>query len=184
MKLPHKINRTIQKLVVKKLVKNRRRPAEFHNLETARSIHLYFDAKTESNYLTAKKFISELKEKNIRIQAAGMTATEEQKAQFLFHREVSFITPKETNFFGKPPKNILEEINREHADIFINLCTQKCFTGQYLSAFSDAKFKVSGIPDDPTADFVIDVSKKNSVPYLAEQCKHFLSTIKKARPYE
>ncbi len=180
MKLLDQIKTKIQSYLLNKQIKERNAEAEFHNLETAKCIHLFFDAKTKENYLPAKAFISELKAKKIRIQAIGMTENEEQKALFLFHQEVRFICPKETNWLGKPPKDTLEELNRQRADIFINLCAEDCFTGQYIAAFSDAKFKVSGISKDPVSDFIIDVSKKKSIPYLIEQTKHFLSTIQKA----
>jgi hypothetical protein len=180
VKLLDQIKTKIQGYLLKRQIKQRSREAEFHNLETAKSIHLFFDAKSKENYLPVKTFISDLKARNIRIQAIGMTENEEQKALFLFHKEVRFICPKETNWIDKPPKETLEELNRQRADIFINLCTEACFAGQYTAAVSEAKFKVSGISNDPVSDFVIDVSKKKSISYLIDQTKHFLSTIQKA----
>lgn len=175
-----KIVSFIQHRQLKKLLKERSVKTEFHNLDSAKCVHLFFNAKNDENYRPAKAFISELKDRKLRVQAIGFVENDEQKAKFLFHKEVRFVSPKDLSRLGKPPKAFLEELNRERADIFLNLCAEENFTAQYIAAYSDAKFKVSGIADDITADFIIDVSKSKQPADMISQTKHFLSTIKKA----
>ena len=166
--------------LINKKLKVKRKRVEFHNFESAKRIHLFFDATEPEDYNEAKTFLSDLKEKGIKVKAVGMTKDDEQKANYLYHKEVTFISPKDTNWFGKPKVAIIDEMNADTANMFINLAFEECFAGRYISAFSTAEFKVSGITDDKIADLVIDVADKKNIFNLINQTKHFLNTIKKA----
>ncbi|MEA2042161.1 MAG: hypothetical protein U9N85_06365 [Bacteroidota bacterium] len=180
MKLLENFKNSIRNFVIKNQLKSKRNKVEFHNLETAKSIHVFFDARTDEDYQPVKAFLSELKEMGKKIKAVGYTENEEQKAKFLFFKEVTFISSKDTNWFSKPGKELNKELEAYPADIFMNFAPEDCFAGRYLSAVSNAKFKVSGIKGDLVADFVVETAENKDTKYLIEQTKHFLNTIKKA----
>lgn len=180
MKFLQNIRDKIGRMVLKRNHKTNKRKAEFHNFDSAKHINILFDSRSEQKFRTIKAFIKELEDNGKYVSALGFVENEEQIGSFLYKKEVNFFSPKEINWYGKPDSDHIRAFTIAKPDILINFCPDNQPPVQFITAASKADFIISGVKDDPYADFIIDISRKKNLDYFIEQLKHYLHIIKRA----
>ncbi len=180
MSIFKKIKSGIQTKQLNKVLKKPRPKLEFHNFDTAESLCVLFNAESTEDYLTTETFMNEMKSKGKEVQLVGFVSDNSDNLGFDPQDSILFISEKDCNKIGVPKTKILEEIFYRQHDIFINFCFEDSFILKYITAYSNAEFKISGIPNDQSADFVIDMGDNKSIKEMIKQTRLFLDKIIKA----
>jgi len=175
-----KIKHRIGLSVLKKSRKTNRRLPKFHNFDSAKHVNILFDARTEQKFKLIKNFIKELEDSGKFVSALGYVDKEQDMGVMLYKKDVNFFSPKQLNWYGKPTDETVKAFVIDKPDILFNLCMDENFAVKFITAASKADFIISGIKDDPYADFIVDVSGKNEPDYLLSQIKYYLRIIKRA----
>ena len=180
MKFIDKINRIIGNFLLLKRIKDKLRPKSFHNLESAKSIGILFDARNENKFTLAKSFIKYFTDKDKTVTALGFVDNEDAISYYLYRKGVDFFCLTNVGRNGRPKNTAVTDFINNNPDILINIGLLNDAVIQYIMSQSAAKLKISGLADDKFADFVIDVKDKKEITYLIEQVKHYLQIIRKA----
>lgn len=156
------------------------RTRSFHNIESAKSIGILFDARSEKKFAEAKKFIKGFTDKKKEVIALGFVDNESAISYYLYRKGINFFCWTNVKRNGNPKNTAVNEFIDYHSDMLINIGLENYPLIQYIMAQSYSKFKISGLSEDKFADFIINVGEKKEVNFLIEQVKHYLQIIKKA----
>ena len=160
-------------------LKQNSRTKKFCNFLTAKNIGIIFNASQQDIYKTTIEFIKYLNEKNISVNAIGYVTNKESLAYFQQKKEISFFSLKNTNWFGKPKNNNIDDFIEKPFDILINLCKNEIYTLQYINALSVARMKISAeFPENNYTDFRIKAKADTPHSEFINIIKHYLNTIK------
>ncbi len=180
MKLFENIRIKIGERILLRNHKTNKRIAVFHNLQSAKHINILFDGRTEQKFRKIKAFIKELEAEGKTVKALGFVEAEEQIGSFLYKKDVNFFSPKQINWYGKPDSEVIKAFINSKPDILLNFCFDDYFPARFITAGSQADFKISAIKNDAYADFIIDISDNKNIDVFIEQVKHYLQIIKRA----
>jgi hypothetical protein len=165
-----------------KEMKRVKRKPEVVSFDEAVKIGLLYDATDERDSEVVKNYV-----KNVRanykkdIIAMGYidrkTPLKSQYAQF----GLDFFTRKDLNFQMIPVNPIVNNFINEKFDILINLNSGNCFPLQYISAMSQARFRVGRYSNGNTVffDLMIKLKGEPAIRTVIEEIEHFLRLIKK-----
>ena len=87
------------------------------------------------------------------------------------------------NLFGKPRSYVLEDLQREHYDMLLDLTTQPCLPLRYLAMYANADFKVGLNLGEGVHDMLIslpDLNTEHAKPeatWLFDQITNYLTMI-------
>lgn len=81
------------------------------------------------------------------------------------------------DWFGRPKKHILADIEKERADLLIDLTQDDCLATRYLTLYAPAALKTGRRTANAPLDFMIDMPADETPDRLFEQIKHYLTTI-------
>jgi hypothetical protein len=95
--------------------------------------------------------------------------------------EISGFTRKEISWSGIPNTNLADDFIHQKFDILIDLTVQKYFPVVYLTALSEAAFKVGYSGDaENYFDLNIEFQEKPETSQLADQILYYLKRINKS----
>ena len=182
--------RNIALNLIDKKARKTQRKVRVHNLQTAKTIGIIYDATSRSDDEKVLKLVRYFKEERKKVKTLGFIDTkkpeempEQKNAQFYFNK-------KALNIIGLPKKseNQVSDFMNEPFDVLINLDLQgEKLPLLYVYALSKASFKISAAQSEleKYADFMIDVSQNNDISFFSIQLKHYLKLInKKTEEYE
>ena len=96
------------------------------------------------------------------------------------HPDPNALTVKELNFWGLPRHEKVSEFVDMNFDILFNLALSQNLALDYITALSQAKFKVgSSTGDSKYFDLNINIDENNDALYLAKQQIFYLAQLKK-----
>ncbi len=178
MKALDQIKQKIGRSKLKTSLKTHERNKFFHNLNTAHSIGIIFDATDHSNYESARTFAKFLTERKIRIYGLGFADSKEVMNFYSYYTGFNFFTAKDSNWQGIPSNHNINDFINEKIDILIDLHQGENFQLEYINAMSKAEFKIGPYTTDPNYyDLMIDISTNPTADFLCDQIKHYLSII-------
>ena len=163
------------KLLQRKLSKtNYQRQAA--NFERARKIGVLVDVTLPDNLRTAKKFNQQLASMSKRADFFAYTNHSKPAESIPF----PYMTHEHVSWLFIPNHPLVEDYLTKHYDLLINLCTEECLPLEYISALSNASFRVGRFIADKTYcfDLMINLNGKNDMDYLIEQMEVYLKMIK------
>jgi len=171
------------KSAVKKLI----RDAAFHNYSTAKSAAVLFDASKQQELSAVRKYIKELENKGLKVDALGYENAKEISDFNQAHANIIYISNKELNWYLKPNSEDALAFMEKPFDILIDLSTETEFSIQYLVALSKAQFKVGCVktaknPKEKEInyyDFMLQLNERKELSFLLKQLEHYLGLIKK-----
>lgn len=172
------IKKSVHKLFFKKTYAQIEKPRDFISFADAKSVGIIFNGSKEENIKTVQEYASKLKMwgKQINMLAFSDNATtaEELKTKY---PDIDFITQKEVTWYLKPKKFSSARFIKNNYDILLNLYIDECIPLQYVSAFSDAKFRVGSYQNNNLYcnDFLIDLKEDRTLPTLLNQIDNYLS---------
>lgn len=167
---------------LKQLLKTRKRKRKVHNLDTAKSIGILFDASELKHFNLVQKLYNSLKYPGNDIRVLGYSKHNELLNQYLFKKDFVFFQKKNLNWYGRPVHEEVERFINRPLDLLIDLSLSDEYHFLFVVALSLAQFKVGHFTlGHNYYDMMINVTKKPQVDYLIEQAGHYLSIINK--PY-
>jgi len=163
-------------------MKQKKRERAFHNLESATSVGVIFDATRQETYTTSKQFIENLRNQNIDAVGIGYVKSIEALSYFPYHKGIDFFSISNKNWYLKPLNSNVESFSEKPLDMLIDLTMEEHLQLKYIVGLSNAKFKVGrGSINDRFYDFALDITEDAKLDYYLKQIKHYLSVMKKKK---
>lgn len=117
-------------------------PTSILPLSEIQSAVVLIDAE-DSSYDACKRMVQEFfRQNNLRGEIFFMDFSKLNKEERLITSITTTILKKDVNFYGKPSAYFMNLFKEAGGDIFICLSTRTDFTIEYISACSNARFKV------------------------------------------
>ena len=152
----------------------------YHNLKTAQSVGVIFDASQQKMFLQARNFIEKIDKRGIHVVGVGYVEKTESLDYFSEHRLINFFSIKNLTWYSKPVNEAVTKFSIEKFDILINLSLKKHLPLDYIVALSRAKFKVGGLPTKRKFyDLMINIPQEQNLNYFIQQIEHYLTVINK-----
>jgi hypothetical protein len=165
-----------QKLLRKKTAKLKRQKMLF-DFASAKYVGIICASEDETSINILKSFLHFLQQKKIKYLVLGYFNGKHVPENFLYWKEMEFITQNELNFFFIPKGSIVNKFIAEPFDMMINCSMTNYFPVEYIAQTSIAKCKV-GLPDgDGDYDLMIDIKQKN-IRYFLENIQLYLSHLR------
>ena len=127
-----------------------------------------------------KEFLHSLSRKGIKYSVYGYFDGETIPENFLYLKDIDFITKQDLNFLFIPKEPVMQKFVNEPFDMLINCNLNDYFPVEYMSKLSMAKFKV-GIrreEGEQPYDLMIDISKNPTIEYFIENLEIYLSNLR------
>jgi len=164
-------------LLKRELNKNPHKAA-IHNLQTAQTAGILFDATQTENLKTVKDLVSELKEFSIDSQVLGYINTTKREDNYIGDKVYSFACKKDFSFFYKPKSENIKKFIETPYHLLIVLVNEYQFPIDYIGSLSKAQFKAGRANiDNNMFDFMIELKDGNSINDLKKHILHYLSII-------
>jgi hypothetical protein len=164
---------------IRKGVADMQRNRSFHNLESARTFGVVFDASKEADYNRVSGFVRHIQSHHKQVKALGLIQAKE-KPHFILERiAFDFITLKDLSFNLRPKNAFVKDFLEEEYDVLVDFNIKKHPVLIYLTALSHANFKI-GLYDEEMKDyldFMIQTDTKLEIAGLAKETLHFLETL-------
>lgn len=161
----------------KRELKSNPRQREVHNLHSAQSIGILYDATERENMMKVSEFVNTLFKTKKDVKALGFVNLKELTHHHMPMLQFDFFFLKDLNWYYKPQNYIIKNFVEKNYDILINLCDSDCIPIKYLAGTSQAKFKVGKYEEDiDLYDMMIDV-KENTLSALIKEIHHYLNVI-------
>ena len=156
-----------------------KRKPEVRNLAQSRNIGILFEVRSKEDLDTVRTFVSQIKERNRKITALGYVTTKELLQTLKSDNEFDFISKTDFNWYYKPEKYVIKNFMSDGMDLLIDLSLKKNPALLYVAAFTEAKMKVARFDEKQKEyfDLMIDIGKENTLKYLINQIKHYITKI-------
>jgi len=175
------IREFIGKKVLKNKLKSFHRDTQVHNFKTAKSAVILFDALKENAFKIIWEFRGFLKDKGISCTIYGYVNQSEIPPDMLFWKDLHIINRSNLNWYRRPRGEVVERYKKEDPDMLIDFNTTPRLELQFLVQLSPARFKIGCFTEEKNDyDFMINLSGRNDMSYLAEQIKHYVSILNPA----
>ncbi len=172
------IKETIGKLSLKKNLKRKQHVARVHNFNTAQTIGILFNSLDEESFKKVKEFLSFLADNNLKVIGLGYVPANKIPENLLMRKGINFFCKKNLNWFYKPKDEIVHQFIHQDFDILIDLSLNEYFPLYYIGSLSNSSFKIGRQSEKyQYQDLMIDIGKNNTIDYLIEQIKHYLTII-------
>lgn len=90
------------------------------------------------------------------------------------------ITTEDLNWWGLPKPEKIDDFTKMNFDLLLNIALKQNFVLDYLTALSQAKFKVGYSPNEVNYfDLNINIGEKDDAMYLAKQQIFYLAQLNK-----
>lgn len=156
-----------------------KRKPEVRNLAQSRNIGILFEVNSGEDVNTVRFFVSQLKDRSRKITALGYVSNKEMLQTLKSDNEFDFISKIDFNWYYKPEKYIIKNFMSDGFDMLIDLSMKPNVALLRIAAFTDAKMKVARFDDKQKEfyDLMIDIGKDNTLKYLINQIKHYITKI-------
>ena len=180
MKFISNIKENVAANKLPKRIESLKREVEAISLIDAAYIGIIFNASQNIKFESAREYIKLLSASNRKILALGMVEDKKLLDYYSSQKGIVFFARKEINWEGKPKGEMIDKFLEQRFDILFDLTLEQYLPVQYIVGMSKAKFKVGRYAlENQYCDFMIDISKNNTLEFLIEQIKHYLSAFDK-----
>ncbi len=155
------------------------RKPEVRNLAQSRNIGILFEVRSKEDIDTVRFFVSQLKDRSRKITVLGYVSNKELLQTLRSDNEFDFISKVDFNWYYKPEKYIIKNFMSDGFDMLIDLSMKKNPALLRIAAFTDAKMKVARFDEKQKEyyDLLLDIGKENTLKYLINQIKHYITKI-------
>lgn len=145
------------------------------SLDKANEIGILFDASDPDKVAAINHFADGLKRDKKRIVMLGFYNTPKNAINFNF----SYFNQKNLNWILEPHGNTVEEFIAKKFDILINAYFSENLPLEYVSALSQASFRIGSFTKEKTYayDFMVDMKDERDLQLLMKQYRHYLEML-------
>ena len=173
------LGKLAHKLIFRKKFAKVDKPRDFIGFGKAKTIGIIYNATLEENIQLVQQFATWLHNSGKKVETLGYINLKKSEDILDKHKDLDFILKSDVNWYHKPKTFASSRFIKNKYDILINIYIEECLPLQYMSAFSDAKFRVGHYQENNLHcnDFLIDLKEKGNVTELIEQIKSYLNKI-------
>ncbi|MCU4155789.1 hypothetical protein J1N10_07355 [Carboxylicivirga sp. A043] len=159
-------------------LKKEPRKKRLHNLKTASTAGIIYDATNEANHKIIKELIKELKEESITAEALGFIDKKKRDDNYIGDRTYSFACRNDFSFFYSIKKEAIQAFIDKPFNLLFVLVDEQPFAIDYLGQLSKAEFKAgkAGLDND-LYDFMIELNESSGIAELKKQIIHYLKLL-------
>ena len=129
-----------------------------------------------------KSFLQYLSQKGIKYLVFGYFDGKNIPDNFLYWKEMDFITHKDLDFFFVPKNPVVDKFIHEPFDMLVDCSIANYFPVEYIMQLSAAKCKVGMMHEDESCyDLMIDIQKNRTVEYFLKNLEVYLSNLRYPR---
>ncbi|MBN2683323.1 MAG: hypothetical protein JXR58_12505 [Bacteroidales bacterium] len=173
-----KIKEKIGSIILKNK-RNNSRKRGVYNFETAKTVGIILNANSQFTFETARDFVKYIQSFKIEVLSLGFVDSVEVLNFYSRQIGMDYFSKKNLNWYGKPKNPKVQEFIQKDFDILIDLSLNDYFPIQYITASSNAKFKIGRFKNESACyDLMIDISENKKLDFYIEQIKHYLSILK------
>lgn len=167
-----KIKSLFHRYFLKKELKFHQSERNVMTLDTAKEIGIIFYANSPDDTNVINQLANYLKEQKKKVNILAFYNSKKTALNFNF----PYFNKKDINWHFEPVSQNVTEFIQKKFDILINLVVGDCPPLEYVSALSNAKFRMGKYENDKMycADMMIDLGGKTDIAFLAEQVKRYL----------
>ena len=156
-----------------------KRQKTLFDFATAKYIGILCSPQDEITTGHLKVFLQRLAQKGTKYLVFGYFDGKDIPENFLYWKEMDFVTQKDLNFFFMPENKTVNKFIREPFDMLINCSIANYFPVEYIAQLSVAKCKVGIMREDESCyDLMIDIQKNRTVEYFLKNLDIYLSNIR------
>ncbi len=173
------VRKKAAKYFLEREYKKVQRKPEVRNLAQSKNIGILFEIRSEEDLNTVRFFVSQIKERSRKITALGYVTKKELLQSLKSDNEFDFISRLDFNWQLKPNGYVIKNFMSDGFDMLIDLSLHRNIALLRISAFTKAKMKVARFDDKQNEyfDLLIDIGKDQSLKYLINQIKHYITKI-------
>ena len=158
---------------LKEQLKKRRakKSKQLVNLEKAKSIGILFDATDLDQRKTVLHYADTLRKKRKQVRLLGFFDNKLKDNNFTFWH----FNKKNIDWAFRPKGKDIEDFIDQPFDLMINLNPESKYYSEYISALSNASFKVGPFTENTFCyDLMIDTSKRTNLNHFIDQMEGLL----------
>jgi len=186
MSIFKKIKETLANNALKKELFARPRKSVSHkfNFDRIKTVGMLFDASNPEDFELVKRYVVYLREHAKKVKVMGYFSAKQIPSLTYSKLEYDFFSSKEINWLGKPTTPIIDNFINEEYDLLIDLNIHDHFPLKYITALSQAKFKVGKYKetDEPIYDMMIDADNTQTLKYFLRQVDTYIVMLNKVEP--
>lgn len=150
-------------------------PRKVVNLSHAREIGILFDASDTDRTAIVNSFADALRKERKKVVLLGFYDFPKPAINFNF----PYFNRKSVNWHFEPNGALVEEFIARKFDILINAYIDESLPLEYVSAFSQASFRVGHYDKQKTYayDFMIDMKGDRDLRKLTEQVRYYIEMV-------
>ncbi|WP_430817724.1 DUF6913 domain-containing protein [Carboxylicivirga sp. RSCT41] len=173
-----KIRERIALYKLDKQLKKEPRNKRLHNLKTASTAGIIYDATEEANHQIVKELIKELNEENITSEALGFIDKKKRDDNYIGDNTYSFACRGDFSFFYAIKQESIQTFIDKPFNLLFVLVNEQPFAVDYLGQLSKAEFKAgkAGLDND-LYDFMIELKADKGISELKKQIIHYLKLL-------
>ena len=177
MKLIRDIQRLTGNIELRRKLRQVNRHKCIQNFTTARSAGILFSCRSEKEFEAVKEFKQFLESEAIDTSVLGFVDDQEIPDHYLLRKGFQFFCLKDLKWSKVPGVPFVSDFSMKPFDILFDLSLEEHFPVIYILKLSPASYKIGKLVEHTEYDLMIDIEKENSITYLIEQIKHYLSII-------
>jgi len=170
-----KVQRWFYFYFLKKGMQVRRVPPKSTNLNEANEIGILFDATDPDKVSLINQFADSLKREKKKTILLAFYDQPKRAINFNF----SYFNRKDLNWHLAPHGVVVDEFIQRKFDILINAFTKENLPLEFVSAMSQAAFRMGAYDKNKTYayDFMVDIKGEDDLRLLLNQYKHYLQML-------
>ena len=172
-------HKSIHNLIIKRKMKGLTKEREFLGLDQAKSIAILYNAFNAEAVENAIEF-GKVLGKNKSIYLLGFINKKNNESIRDLYPDLGFISKKDLSWYRVPKRLSSSRFIKGEYDILINYYLIDSLSLQYISALSNAKFRIGHYRDQNLYcnDFLIDLGETQSLEELQKLILHFIKNKK------
>ncbi|MCX6273431.1 MAG: hypothetical protein NTU44_19860 [Bacteroidetes bacterium] len=179
MELFEKIKTYVANRELKKELGEVQRGKRNISIDNAKNIGILYSIPDEETYNVIFNFMKSLKTESRSVIALGFI--NEKMTPTYLNQGVynSIINQKDLNWYGRPVNQYVKNFFHEKFDIFLNISLEEYFPLIYISALSNASFKVGKFSEKCTKyyDLMIKPEENTSQQEFIDEIIHYIREI-------
>lgn len=158
-------------------------PHNFVDLKRAKSVGFIININqcTPKDLIVLTDYITKLEESGKSIFMVELNFLRKSEPMFNETNQSIFINPTHISWLGFPSKEVLKEINKNKADILLNLDTSDGLTSHFICGMTNAKTR-AGLYEEGMEHFyelMVDVPRDTKLKLLLSSFEEYLKMLDK-----
>jgi hypothetical protein len=171
----------IGKALLLKKYAGTKRKIYYSNIDHVKKIGIVWDASKANEFPSLSKFYQKMSEKNVDVKILGYFPGDSLPDQYTAIRYLTCLKNNELSFFYHPLSSETKLFIQNRFDILIDINFNRLLPLQYISALSNAAFKVGLLESEATQtpfDLMMELKNPVDIDIYLKQTVQYLEMIK------